>query len=89
MELTGYIKCAIENFGTPSDYYILTLEDSAHQINIADLVQNEYEFERNENLYKRILGICPEGSRCTLIGDLQVYNGDYREFVRIKKILKD
>lgn len=87
VELTGYIKCTIEHFGTPSDYYILSLEDSTQQIDIAANVQNE--FEGSKNLYKRILGICPEGSRCTLIGDFQDYNGGYREFVRIKKIVKD
>lgn len=70
VEMTGYIKCKIEHFGTQSDYYLLSINDSSDTITFVHSIQNEYE--GNEYIYKRILSIYPEGSRCTITGDLKV-----------------
>lgn len=86
--ITGYVQHRIEHYGTPSDYYILSFTDSTGCITLVDDIYDE--FKSGKEIYDEIRKECPEGSRCTLTGDMEIhdYNWD-KKFINIKKIVKD
>lgn len=86
--ITGYLQYRIVHYGTPSDYYLLSLTDSTGIITLVDNIYDE--FKSGKEIYEEIVKICPDGSRCTLTGDMEIdeYNDDKR-FINIKKIVKE
>lgn len=84
--ITGYIK--IKHSKTQSDKYTLSLMDASFQVPVVDAIHNG--FGNDKTLCEEILKICPEGSRCTITGDMETrYGQTYKEFFKITKIVRE